>query len=64
MLYPSIDELLDKVDSKYRLVKIATQRCNEINKNGNYYLDNYVSKNNIGRALEEINAGLVTYEEE
>ncbi len=64
MLYPSIDELLEKVDSKYRLVKITTQRCNELGNGKKPYLDKYVSKKNIGKALEEINEGLVTYEEE
>ncbi|MFV0424562.1 MAG: DNA-directed RNA polymerase subunit omega [Bacilli bacterium] len=64
MLYPSIDELLKKVDSKYRLVKIATQRCREIEAKDNLYLDSYVSKKNIGKALEEINEGLITFEEE
>lgn len=64
MLYPSIDELLEKVDSKYRLVKIATQRCREIDELNNLYLDEYVSIKNIGKALEEVNAGLITYEKE
>lgn len=64
MLYPSIDELLEKVDSKYRLVKIATQRCREIDEKNNLYLDKYVSKKNIGKALEEVNEGLITYEKE
>ncbi len=64
MLYPSIDELLEKVDSKYRLVKIATQRCREIEEKDNLYLNNYISNKNIGKALEEINEGLITYEKE
>lgn len=64
MLYPSIDDLLEKVDSKYRLVKIVTQRCNELEEKENYYLDKYVSKKNIGKALEEVNADLITYVKE
>ncbi len=64
MLYPSIDELLEKVDSKYRLVKIATQRCREIEEKDNPYLNEYISEKNIGKALEEINEGLITYEKE
>ncbi len=30
MIYPSIDKLLQHVDSKYRLVHIVAQRSNEI----------------------------------
>ncbi|MFV0499491.1 MAG: DNA-directed RNA polymerase subunit omega [Bacilli bacterium] len=64
MLYPSIDVLLEKVDSKYRLVKIATERCRELDLEENFHLDKYVSKKNIGRSLEEINAGIITFKEE
>lgn len=56
MIYPSIDKLLNIVDSKYRLVHIAARRSKELFKNNNYQLDenDYVSAKNIGRALEEV----------
>lgn len=61
MIYPSIDKLLNLVDSKYRLVHIAAQRSQEITDTG--YLqkpeNEYVSKKNIGRALEELADGLI-----
>ncbi len=61
MIYPSIDKLLNLVDSKYRLVHIAAQRSHEITQNG--YIQKkaseYVSKKNIGRALEELSDGMI-----
>ncbi len=61
MIYPSIDKLLLVVDSKYRLVHIAARRSDEITRTG--FLQKpeseYVSKKNIGRALEEVAEGLI-----
>lgn len=61
MIYPSIDKLLLLVDSKYRLVHIISQRSDEINNKNNLQKDEkaYVSKKNLGRALEEIADGLI-----
>ena len=62
MIYPSIDKLLNIVDSKYELVHIAARRSKEIAKTE--YLQkkekDYICKKNIGRALEEVCDGLVT----
>ena len=61
MIYPSIDKLLNIVDSKYELVHIAARRSKEISRA--WYLQmpasSYKSKKNIGRALEEITEGLI-----
>ena len=56
MIYPSIDKLLNKVDSKYRLVHIAAKRSKEIHDTNHLQLleEEYISKKNIGRALEEL----------
>ena len=56
MIYPSIDRLLNIVDSKYRLVHIAARRSKEMFRTHHYQLDenDYVSKKNIGRSLEEV----------
>ena len=61
MIYPSIDKLLNIVDSKYQLVHIAARRSKEMSKTGHYQMpiNNYVSSKNIGRALEEIVEGLI-----
>ncbi len=61
MIYPSIDKLLNLVDSKYELVHISAKRSKEISKNGLLQLaeTEYKSKKNIGRALEEVAEGLI-----
>ena len=65
MIYPSVDKLLNLVDSKYQLVHIAARRSREMSKTGFYQmpLNKYKSKKNIGRALEEVAEGLITVKE-
>ena len=61
MIYPSIDKLLNIVSSKYELVHIAARRSKEIARTD--YLqkpeNEYKSTKNIGRALEELEEGLL-----
>lgn len=61
MIYPSIDKLLNVVDSKYRLVHLAALRSDDIRENNNLQKneEDYVSKKNIGRALEEVADNLI-----
>ena len=61
MIYPSIDKLLNIVDSKYELVHISARRSKEISKNGYLQMpeSEYKCKKNIGRALEEVSEGLI-----
>ena len=61
VIYPSIDKLLNIIDSKYELVHIAAARSYDIKHNGNLQMpkENYKSKKNIGKALEEVAQGLV-----
>lgn len=61
MIYPSIDKLLNIVDSKYQLVHIAARRSKEITETGHLQMpvNKYISKKNIGRALEEIAEGYI-----
>ena len=61
MIYPSIDKLLNLINSKYELVHVAAARSYDIKHNGNLQMpkEKYKSKKNIGRALEEIVEGLV-----
>ncbi len=61
MIYPSIDKLLNIVDSKYELVHIAARRSKEMSKLNHYQMTEgeYKCKKNIGRALEEVEAGLL-----
>ncbi len=59
MIYPSIDKLLNIVDSKYQLVHIVARRSKEMSKDNRYQLKSYISKKNIGKALEEVSENLV-----
>ncbi len=61
MIYPSIDKILNIIDSKYELVHIISERSKEMTKTGHYQMPEYqyVSKKNLGRALEEIEQHLL-----
>ena len=61
MIYPSIDALLQKIESKYLLVNIASKRAREMDETGYFQMkeNEYKSTKNIGKALEEINNGLI-----
>jgi len=61
MLYPSIDKLLNIVDSKYMLVHVASKRSKKILETSHFQMriNNYVSKKDLGRALEELENGLI-----
>ena len=62
MIYPSIDKLLNVVESKYELVHIAARRSKEMSSRNHRQLpeDSYKNSKNIGRALEEVTEGLIT----
>ena len=61
MIYPSIDKLLNQVGSKYLLVNVVARRSKEMTERNHYQMseNEYVSKKNIGRALEEISKDLI-----
>lgn len=65
MIYPSIDKLLTIVDSKYKLVHVASIRSKQIMANGYLQMkpSEYVSKKEIGRSLEELEKGLIKIKE-
>jgi len=62
MLYPSIDKILKVVDSKYLLVHVISKRSKQMIELSHYQLKNkdYKNKKELGRALEEIDKGLIT----
>ena len=66
MIYPSIDRLLNIVNSKYELVHIAARRSKQIAKDGYLQMpeSEYKSEKNIGRALEEVAEGLIEVKKE
>jgi len=57
MLEPSIDALLEKIDSKYTLVTIAARRAREMKDIKNVLVDVPKSHKVVGMALEEVYAG-------
>ncbi len=61
MIYPSIDKLLNIVDSKYELIHIAAKRAHQIEKEGLYQMkeNEYLTEKPISRALEELAQGLI-----
>ena len=62
MLYPSIDKLLNLVDSKYMLVHVASKRSKQMLDNKHFQMkeNEYINKKELGRALEEVEKGLIT----
>jgi DNA-directed RNA polymerase subunit omega len=62
MLYPSIDKLLEKVDSKYSLVVAASKRARILRDGAKTELKNRKSFKQVGLALEEIYADHISYE--
>lgn len=62
MLYPSIDELLKRIDSKYSLVSVAAKRARDLQDGAQPLLENYQSVKPVGKALEEIYEDQLTYE--
>ncbi|NLJ56717.1 MAG: DNA-directed RNA polymerase subunit omega [Firmicutes bacterium] len=61
MIYPSIDQMLEKVDSRYSLVIMTAKRARN-------FRENLVNKedsgniNEVTAALEDIAAGRITFE--
>lgn len=62
MLYPSVDSLKSKIDSKYSLVSLASKRARQLQEEGGERLESYVSLKYVGRALEEVASGALTKE--
>ncbi|MEX2460926.1 MAG: DNA-directed RNA polymerase subunit omega [Paenibacillaceae bacterium] len=62
MLYPSIDKLLEKVDSKYSLVIAASKRARALRDGSKSELHNPQSYKQVGVALEELFGDYISYE--
>ena len=68
MREPSVDKLLEKIDSKYKIAYIAAKRARQISNTGVSQMD-YVtdlpeatSAKSVGLALEEILHDVINYE--
>jgi len=62
MLYPSIDEMVKKVDSKYTLVVAASRRARMLRNGEKSELTNPRSHKFVGVALEEIYGDIIQVE--
>ena len=60
MLYPSVDALKSKIDSKYSLVSLAAKRARQLHEHSEGLLVDYRSRKPVGKALEEVAAGVLT----
>lgn len=59
IVYPSIDKLLENIDSRYSLAVLASKRAHEIEAGDMNLLSEYKSPRTVGMAMEEIAAGQV-----
>ncbi|WP_438446751.1 DNA-directed RNA polymerase subunit omega [Gorillibacterium sp. sgz5001074] len=62
MLYPSIDKLLEKVDSKYSLVVAASKRARMLKDNARTDLKSPKAHKHVGVALEELHGEYIQFE--
>jgi DNA-directed RNA polymerase subunit omega len=63
MLFPAIDELMKKVDSKYSLVAAASKRARMLSGGQTSELIKPNSYKNVGVALEEIYHDMIQLEQ-
>ncbi|MDP5273361.1 DNA-directed RNA polymerase subunit omega [Chengkuizengella axinellae] len=54
MLYPSIDEIVDRIDSKYSLVVAVSKEARLLRDGKSVKLEKVKSHKYVGMALEEI----------
>lgn len=59
MLEPSIDKLLEQINSKYSLVILSSKRAHELDAGFKPTLEHFNSVKGVGQALEEIVAKTV-----
>lgn len=61
MIEPSVTELLEKVDNRYRLVTVTARRARQI-LDGSPLLAEFDSNKPLSIAINEVNEGLIQYE--
>ena len=57
----SVDKILNKVGSKYKLVYVISKRAHQMDETRHFQMkeNQYKSKKNLDRALEELAADLI-----
>ena len=61
LIEPSVTELLEKVDNRYRLVTLTSKRARQL-VDGMDPLVDHASINALSTAVNEVNQGLIEYE--
>lgn len=61
MIYPSIDDLLKKVDSRYSLVIMSAKRARQLLENESLR-DDVESLKEVSSALRDVHEGKISYE--
>ncbi|TDO87803.1 DNA-directed RNA polymerase subunit omega [Halanaerobium saccharolyticum] len=59
---PSAEQLIDKADSLYTVIILASKRARHLNEGGLELMENYRSHKLVSRSLEEIEKDKLTYE--
>ena len=57
LLYPSVDKLLERVDSRYKLIALASKRARELDAGLPATRVKFNSNKSVGQFLEENEAG-------
>jgi DNA-directed RNA polymerase subunit omega len=58
---PSAEQLIDKADSLYTVIILASKRARHLNEGGPELMENYRSHKLVSRSLEEIEKDKLTY---
>ncbi|ADQ15010.1 DNA-directed RNA polymerase subunit omega [Halanaerobium hydrogeniformans] len=58
---PSAEQLVDKADSLYTVIILASKRARHLNDGGYELLDEYRSKKVVSKSLEEIEKDKISY---
>ena len=61
MIYPSIDDILEKVDSRYSLVILSAKRARQLREN-HAFREDVASFKEVTAALEDISNDRITFE--
>ncbi len=61
MIYPSIDEMLKNIDSRYSLVILAAKRARQL-REGQVARDDSSTFKEVTSALEDISSGRISFE--
>jgi len=59
---PSAEQLVDKADSLYTVIILASKRARHLNDGGAEIMEKYRSEKLVSRSLEEIEKDKITYE--